>query len=53
MRKNYLNLQKISKYLIFVLALFYFSITNASSLPFTDVAKSDNFYSNLEYLYNM
>ncbi|MCK9272145.1 PKD domain-containing protein [Candidatus Gracilibacteria bacterium] len=53
MRKNYLNLQKISKYLIFVLALFYFSITNASSLPFTDIAKTDNFYSNLEYLYNM
>lgn len=53
MKKFNFNIQKIIKNGIFLLLLAFYSLWNASSLPFTDVAKSDNFYSNLEYLYNM
>jgi len=48
-----LKIQKSIKVSLFLFLLSFSLLVSASWLPFTDVNKSDNFYSNLEYLYNM
>ena len=48
-----LKIQKSIKVSLFLFLLSFSLLASASWLPFTDVNKSDNFYSNLEYLYNM